>query len=100
MPEEFSARSEATKIERLAASLEIPRYPIERNDLQTQLQKEVDSLNPEQMRAVGLLIEKETPRSYQMTGYFNDVTIDGDNHVTGFVFNRPYSKVSVEHKSE
>ena len=52
MPEEFSARSEATKIERLAA------------------------------------------------GYFNDVTIDGENHVTGFIFNRPYSKVSVEHRSE
>jgi hypothetical protein len=99
MPEEFSARKEATKIERLAAQLEIPRYPIERDDIQTKLQKEVDSLTTSQMRAVGLLIEKETPYNDRMMGFVNDVIMDGDNNVTGFIFNRPQTKVVVTHKS-
>ena len=96
MPEEFNARREATKIERMEVPLEIPQYPIEKADMQLKLRKELDSLTPEQMRAVGLLIEKDTPRSSSMSGYVNDVIMDGDNNVTGFIFNRPYSTVRVE----
>jgi hypothetical protein len=96
MPEEFNARREATKIERMEVPLEIPQYPIEKADMQLKLRKELDSLTPEQMRAVGLLIEKDTPRSSSMSGYVNDVIMDGDNNVTGFIFNRPYSTVRAE----
>ncbi len=96
MPEQFNARREATKIERMEVPLEIPQYPIEKADMQFRLRKELDSLTPDQMRAVGLLIEKDTPRSYSASGYLNDVIIDSDNKVTGFIFNRPNTTVRVE----
>ena len=95
MVDNFSARREATKIEAIAAKMADPMYPIERADLQKKLQDEVNSLTNPQMRAVGLLIEKETPRMDAMTGYVNDVTIDDANNVVGFVFNRPQNSVTV-----
>ncbi|MFX9684380.1 hypothetical protein ABTP08_20190, partial [Acinetobacter baumannii] len=56
----FNARSEARKIERIAEKLFDPMYPIERGDLQKKLQDEINSLTRDQMRSVGLLIEKDT----------------------------------------
>jgi hypothetical protein len=100
MPEQFNARREATKIEKMELPLEIPQYPIEKADMQAKLRKELDSLTPEQMRAVGLLVEKDTPRSYSMSGYVNDVIMDSDNNVTGFIFNRPSTTVRVERSSD
>ena len=99
MSDNFNAHKEAIKIERMAAKLVDSMYPIERGDLQKKLQDEVNGLTPEQMRSVGLFIEKDTPRMDAMTGYFNDVTLDGDNNVTGFIFNRQARTVSVERKN-